>query len=186
MKYCNRLVISVADQSPCHDKDGEHFQIAQKTNACSELVVMKRILKLTGAHDLPRAYLVRTSETTHRHQNDQKIKAAKYLARERPQVPGASLTYLLPVFINLTVHARFVLFLLPVFGRGNRAQKKTKNILRKQFCKNKIWQTRCECLKIFCFAFCYYDGKFYYCEMISSGRAKRQRCSFSSTNTTQW
>jgi hypothetical protein len=39
---------------------------------------------------------------------------------------------ILPVFINLTVHARFVLFLLPVFGRGNRAQKKPKT-----FCETK-------------------------------------------------
>jgi len=76
---------------------------------------------------------------------------------------------ILPVFINLTVHVRFVFVFAACFWPGESSAKKTKNI----FAKTKSGRLAANVSKIF--AWLAIDGKFYSCEMIPSGRAKRQR-----------
>jgi hypothetical protein len=66
-----------------------------------------------------------------------------------------------------------VLFgLLSVFGRGDHVPK-TPTRFAKTFCKNKTRRPAANFLQMFCFEFLAIDTELYYCEMISSGRAKR-------------
>jgi hypothetical protein len=65
------------------------------------------------------------------------VRCASTGAERREGGLCADPAYVLPVFINLTVHLRFVFVFAACFWPGESSAKKTKNILRNNFAKTK-------------------------------------------------